>query len=202
MLGRSPKLSQVAQPPSRQAARRQATSSRPKPAEDLSLLARALRPFMLRRTKQQVLSELPDKDGTDPVLRAGDGQRKLYDELRDHYRATLLRRVGKMGVNKSKIHVLEALLRLRQAACHPGLLDKKAVDAGSAKLDTLLEQLAEVNDEGHKALVFSQFTSLLAIVRRQLDERGVVYEYLDGKTTQPPRPRSSDFRPIPLAGCS
>ena len=68
-------------------------------------------------------------------------------------------------LNRSKIEVLEALLRLRQAACHPGLIDPGRVDDPSAKLDMLLPQLAEVVEEGHKALVFSQFTSLLAIVR-------------------------------------
>ena len=80
------------------------------------------------------------------------------------------------------MHVLEALLRLRQAACHPGLLDPKLAEEGSAKLDTLMEQLEEVLEEGHKALVFSQFTSLLAIVRERLDAEGVRYEYLDGST--------------------
>jgi len=83
---------------------------------------------------------------------------------------------------KSKIQVLEALLRLRQAACHPGLLDPKRKGEPSAKMEVLLARVSEVLEEGHKALVFSQFTSLLAIVREQLDERGIVYEYLDGQT--------------------
>jgi SNF2 family DNA or RNA helicase len=109
-------------------------------------------------------------------------QRKLYDELRDHYRRSLLGKVEKQGLARSKMHVLEALLRLRQAACHPGLIDPAKAGQSSAKLDTLLPRLAEVLDEGHKALVFSQFTSLLAIVRAQLDATGVKYEYLDGQT--------------------
>lgn len=78
--------------------------------------------------------------------------------------------------------VLEALLRLRQAACHPALIDSSRTDVPSAKLDVLLEQVEELVEEGHKALVFSQFTSLLALVRPKLEERGLVYEYLDGKT--------------------
>jgi SNF2 family DNA or RNA helicase len=154
------------------------------PAPDLSFLARALRPFMLRRTKQQVLAELPAKTEQTLYCELGADQRVLYDELRDHYRRSLTDRVGKVGLNKSKIHVLEALLRLRQAACHPGLLDKNKADAGSSKLETLLEQLAEVVDGGHKVLVFSQFTSLLAIARKELDQRKIVYEYLDGKTAK------------------
>lgn len=150
----------------------------------LALLGRALRPFLLRRTKQQVLADLPEKTEQTLYCELDREQRELYDELREHYRASLLERVAKVGVKQSKIHVLEALLRLRQAACHPGLLDKKRVGRDSAKLETLLEQLSEVLAEGHKALVFSQFTSLLAIVRRHLDQRRVIYEYLDGRTTK------------------
>jgi SNF2 family DNA or RNA helicase len=87
-----------------------------------------------------------------------------------------------VGLARSKIQVLEALLRLRQAACHPGLLDPARSEEKAAKLDVLLEQIAQVVEEGHKALVFSQFTRFLAIVRRRLDEKKIVYEYLDGRT--------------------
>ena len=72
-------------------------------------------------------------------------------------------------MGRAKVHVLEALLRLRQAACHPGLLDDKKKSAGSAKIDTLIEHLSEVREEGHKVLVFSQFVKLLTIVRARLD---------------------------------
>jgi SNF2 family DNA or RNA helicase len=109
-------------------------------------------------------------------------QRKLYDELRDHYRHSLLEKVDSVGMNRAKIQVLEALLRLRQAACHPSLIDKKKTDASSAKLDVLFPQLQEAMAENQKTLVFSQFTSFLAIVRRMLDQDGIAYEYLDGKT--------------------
>jgi SNF2 family DNA or RNA helicase len=137
---------------------------------------------LLRRTKEQVLTELPDKTEQTLHCEMGPKQRKLYDELRDYYRESLNQRVEQVGLEKAKIHVLEALLRLRQAACHPGLLDEKRTDEPSAKLDLLLDQVQEIADEGHKALVFSQFTSLLTIVRKQLDKRKIVYEYLDGKT--------------------
>jgi hypothetical protein len=146
------------------------------------LLAQALRPFILRRTKAQVAPELPAKTEQTIYCELEASQRKLYDELRQHYRDSLLQRIKVEGLAKSKIMVLEALLRLRQAACHPGLIDPKRVKEKSAKLDILLEQLCEVLDEGHKALVFSQFTSLLAIVRERLDSDGVIYEYLDGST--------------------
>jgi len=83
---------------------------------------------------------------------------------------------------RSKIQVLEALLRLRQAACHPALIDPKRAGQPSAKLESLLANVTEVVEEGHKALVFSQFTQFLGLVRTELDRAGVVYEYLDGQT--------------------
>ena len=186
MLGRSNKLAQLfsARANGRAKGQTSDTDVDERRAGAVSLLGRALRPFLLRRTKQQVLTELPSKTEQTLFCELDAAERKQYDELRDHYRQSLLARIDKEGVNKSKIHVLEALLRLRQAACHPGLLDKKKVDADSSKLETLLEQLGEVLDEGHKALVFSQFTSLLAIVRRKLDKQGVVHEYLDGRTVK------------------
>lgn len=146
-------------------------------------LGKALRPFILRRTKAQVAPELPDKLEQTLVCELDREQRKLYNELREHYRANLLTQVDQQGIGKSKMQILEALLRLRQAACHPGLIDKKRVDESSAKLDALVPQLEEVLEEDHKALVFSQFTSFLSILRKKLDHRGIVYEYLDGKTT-------------------
>ena len=153
------------------------------PSEDARrILSHALRPFILRRTKQQVARELPEKTEQTIYCELEGPQRKQYDELRKHYRDTLLARVQSQGMGKSKMHVLEALLRLRQAACHPGLLDVKRSQDPSAKLDVLMDQLEELREEGHKALVFSQFTSLLAIVRSRLDDAGVRYEYLDGAT--------------------
>jgi hypothetical protein len=145
-------------------------------------LARALRPFILRRTKEQVAKDLPLKTEQTQFCVLAGPQRKQYDELRDHYRRDLLERVDREGIAKSKMFVLEALLRLRQAACHPGLIDPSRAGESSAKLDVLLPQLMEVAEEGHKAIVFSQFTKMLAIVRPKLDEHKIVYEYLDGRT--------------------
>ncbi|MFM9059061.1 MAG: DEAD/DEAH box helicase [Planctomycetaceae bacterium] len=147
------------------------------------VVARAVRPYLLRRTKTQVLSDLPEKTEQTLFVELGEAQRKAYDELREHYRLELAGRIGRQGIGRARIAVLEALLRLRQAACHPGLVDPARVDDEGAKIETLLEQLEEVLDEGHKALVFSQFTSFLSILRRRLDERKTVYEYLDGRTT-------------------
>ncbi len=150
--------------------------------ETRRLLAHALKPFILRRTKEQVARELPPKSEQTIYCEMKSEQRKLYNELREHYRNALLGRIDKDGLAKSKIQVLEALLRLRQTACHPGLLDQKYCKTPSAKTEVLLERLREIVDEGHKALVFSQFTSLLSIIRQHLDDDGIAYEYLDGRT--------------------
>ncbi len=157
-------------------------SKRDPDMETRKLLAHALRPFLLRRTKEQVAKELPPRIEQTVYCELEPQQRTLYDELRNHYRDALLKKVATQGVGKSKIMVLEALLRLRQAACHPGLVDRKRVTESSAKLDVLMEQLKSVLEEGHKALVFSQFTSLLAILKRMLAGEGITFEYLDGKT--------------------
>jgi SNF2 family DNA or RNA helicase len=147
-----------------------------------NVLARALRPFILRRTKGEVARELPAKTEQTIYCDLEPRDRKLYDELRDYYRARLLKNADGEGLSQLKFQVLEALLRLRQAACHPGLIDKRKAAEPSAKIDTLLAQLDQVIDEGHKILVFSQFTSLLAILRSRLDASKIPYAYLDGRT--------------------
>jgi SNF2 family DNA or RNA helicase len=150
--------------------------------EDVAVLSRAVRPFILRRTKEQVAPELPERSEQTIQCELEGNQRRLYEQLRTHYRQTLLERISKTGMNKSRFQVLEALLRLRQAACHPGLVDGGRRSDPAAKLEVLVPRLAEVVAEGHKALVFSQFTSFLALVRERLDAEGIVYEYLDGQT--------------------
>ncbi len=152
--------------------------------QHLQTVAQALRPFMLRRTKEQVLTELPGKTEQTLYCDMPTKQKKLYNELRDYYRIQLDSKIKTDGLKKSKIHVLEALLRLRQAACHPGLIDKKRVAEPSGKIDAAVEQLVQLAAEGHKALVFSQFTSLLSIVKTRLDKENIPYEYLDGKTNK------------------
>ena len=159
-----------------------AGSARNPDPETREFLARALRPYILRRTKGQVAKDLPEKTEQTVYCDLGPAQRRLYDELRDHYRRSLLSHIDSVGLAKSKIQVLAALLRLRQAACHPGLIDPKRAGEASAKLDVLLPQLRELAEGGSKVLVFSQFTSLLAIVRARLDADGAAYEYLDGRT--------------------
>jgi superfamily II DNA or RNA helicase len=150
--------------------------------EAVAILARGLRPFILRRTKAQVARDLPEKTEQTIYCELERPQRALYDQLRDHYRQALLERADTARPGNAKLQILEALLRLRQAACHPGLIDTARRQDPSAKLDVLLPRLIEAIDEGHKTLVFSQFTSLLSILRARLDASGLIYEYLDGRT--------------------
>ena len=151
-------------------------------ADDRTMVAAAVRPFILRRTKKQVAPELPDRVEQTVVVEMDADQRKGYDQLRDYYRQTLLATVDAAGIGKSQIVILEALLRLRQAACHPGLIDKAKVNEPSAKLDELLARLATAAEAGERVLVFSQFTSLLAIVKTRLKTAKLPFLYLDGKT--------------------
>jgi len=151
-------------------------------AKAVAAIAQALRPFMMRRTKAQVATDLPPRTERTLYVELGAEERASYDALLARIRSDLNATIEKVGMGKAKMQVLEALLRLRQAASHRGLTDDTMLDAESAKLDELVGELTEVIGGGHKALVFSQFTSLLAIVKRRLDAAGIVYEYLDGKT--------------------
>jgi superfamily II DNA or RNA helicase len=146
-------------------------------------LARMVRPFILRRTKDAVEQELPDK--VEHIIRCPmtASQARLYAHVRDHYRASVMAAVERQGMNRSRVKALEGLLRLRQAANHPALIGEES--AGSGKLEELMTLLQETIAGGHKALVFSQFTGMLGLVRSALDKMGgVSYEYLDGRTPQ------------------
>ena len=151
-------------------------------ADGQSVLARALRPLILRRTKEHVAPELPERIEQTLEVELEPKQRKFYDAVRVLAQRTVMARVARDGIQKSQLHILEALLRLRQAACHPALADPSKHALPSAKLDALVPALIAIAAEGHKSLVFSQFTELLALVRQRLDAEGVRYEYLDGRT--------------------
>jgi superfamily II DNA or RNA helicase len=150
--------------------------------ESLRVLSKSLRPFILRRTKDQVLKDLPSK--TEQVLycELSPSERKKYTELKNHYWNKLNGKIEQNGFAKSKFDILEALLRLRQASCHPGLLNRELAPESSSKFDLLLEQLDNVLADGHKALIFSQFTSLLGLLEPLLKAKNIEFEYLDGRT--------------------
>lgn len=150
--------------------------------DTLRILSQALSPFILRRTKEQVLKDLPKKSEQVLYCELSPAEIRKYNELKAYFWGQLSGQLEVKGLSRSKIDILEALLRLRQAACHQGLLDKKLAKQSSAKFEMLLEQMESIIQDGHKALVFSQFTSLLALLQQELEQRKIAYEYLDGKT--------------------
>ncbi|MDZ4830839.1 MAG: SNF2-related protein [Phycisphaerae bacterium] len=168
-------------------------------ADDLELVRKSVRPFLLRRTKQEVAKDLPERIEQTILCDMTEDQREHYETLRARIRAELLGTIDAVGFGKAQMQVLEGLLRLRQIACHPVLADKRRGHAGSGKLEALMPMLEESAEEGRKTLVFSQFTSFLALVKKELDDRGIVFEYLDGKT----RDRADRVKRFATdAGCS
>ena len=148
-------------------------------------LTRRIRPFLLRRTKQDVAKEIPDKLEQVAYCELTDSQRAIYTQLASATKQQLSELAGQKDRNKARMVVLTALLRLRQAACDARLLglDSPPPEAdASAKLDLLEELLSEALDGGHRVLVFSQFVTMLNHIRSRLDRLGVEYCYLDGQT--------------------
>jgi non-specific serine/threonine protein kinase len=148
--------------------------------EAAAAVRRLTHPFILRRTKEAVARELPPKVEQTYLCPMNPAQEKLYHKWRDYYRVRILESIESEGIGRSRMLVLEGLLRLRQIACHPKLVGEEHV--GSEKFESLKEILEDVVAEGHKVLVFSQFTKMLAIVRQHLDAHGTRYAYLDGRT--------------------
>lgn len=147
-----------------------------------ALLRKLVYPFILRRTKEQVAPELPPRTERIVYTDMVSAQKKLYAQTREKYRAELLGLIERDGIQDARFRILEGLLRLRQIAIHPALVDKK-YKGESPKFEILLQTLETLQAENHKALIFSQFVETLRLVRRELDERKMKYIYLDGQTS-------------------
>lgn len=154
-----------------------------KNSDTAALLNKLISPFILRRTKEQVAKELPDKTETILYCEMGKEQRLVYDGFKNEYRDYLLHKIDENGVEKSQMYILEGLTKLRQICNSTQLINKGEEDYGnfSAKLELLMEQIKDKTGE-HKILVFSQFVKMLQIVKHRLEEEQIAYEYLDGKT--------------------
>ncbi|MEX2399262.1 MAG: DEAD/DEAH box helicase [Rhodothermales bacterium] len=144
-------------------------------------LRRLTSPFILRRRKEEVASDLPPKIEQVVYCEMDDTQRSVYEKWRDYYRANVLDHIQAEGLDKSRMKVLEGLMKLRQISNHPRLVEANYTGA-SGKFELLMETLEELRDEGHKVLVFSQFVKMLDVIRAALDGDGVPYAYLDGST--------------------
>ncbi|MEA2784959.1 MAG: hypothetical protein QOF71_1063, partial [Candidatus Eremiobacteraeota bacterium] len=143
-----------------------------------------LEPFVLRRTKEDVAKELPERTEAVIECELTPLQRRLYRGIAEAARRDVLAKFDEDGAEATTIHVLAALTRLRQVCAHPGLLVPEYLDDpdASGKFDAFVETVEEVLDGGHKVLVFSAFASMLKIMRTALDRRNIVYGYLDGST--------------------
>ncbi|NOY90256.1 MAG: DEAD/DEAH box helicase family protein [Deltaproteobacteria bacterium] len=148
-------------------------------------LRSTIQPFVLRRTKSEVAKDLPEKIQQEIVVPLAETQSTLYKQIVAQVRKSVLSEVQQKGIAKSHIQILAALTRLRQVACDPRLMkleDTEFENADSGKLAALREIVAEAIEGGHRVLVFSQFVSMLTLIRAALEEDGVTYEYLDGST--------------------
>ncbi|MCP2247957.1 DEAD/DEAH box helicase [Lentzea aerocolonigenes] len=146
----------------------------------LAQLRRRIKPLIKRRTKEQVAADLPAKQEQVLEVELHPKHRKLYQTQLQRERQKVLGLVD--DLNKNRFTILQSLTLLRQLSLHAGLVDEKHDALPCSKIDALIEQLTDVIDGGHRALVFSQFTGFLDRVRTALDAAGVEYCYLDGKT--------------------
>lgn len=153
-------------------------------------LKKILYPFILRRTKEQVAKDLPDKTETILFCEMEDEQRKIYDAYRNDFRAKIMGTIEEQGIQKSQLTILQGLMKLRQICDSPAILnEEEKFPNHSIKLDELSREITE-NIGNHKALVFSQFLGMLALIKTKLEELGVKYEYFDGSTSAPDRQKA------------
>jgi SNF2 family DNA or RNA helicase len=147
-------------------------------------LARRIRPFVLRRTKADVALQLPEKTEIVERIELAEDQRDLYESVRLAVNEEVRREIERLGLARSRIAVLDALLKLRQVCCDPRLvkLESAARVHSSAKLSWLVENLEQLVDEGRRTLVFSQFTSMIDLIKRELDRANIPYVELVGST--------------------
>lgn len=147
--------------------------------EKLSELSSMIQPFILRRMKKEVLKELPDKIETCLVSEMTDKQKKLYAAYYKNFKNELTILLQEKGIEQSHMEIFAALTRLRQICVHPGTF-LEDYEGGSCKLEAAMDIISEAIAAGHSILLFSQFTRLLKIVRRELVDRGINLYYLDG----------------------
>jgi superfamily II DNA or RNA helicase len=152
-----------------------------KDEEKARKLQAIIKPFVLRRTKEQVATELPPKTENLFYCQMSEEQAEVYDKVKSEYRNELLRSIEDGTYAKTQIQVLQGLIKLRQIANHPLMIDKE-YEGDSGKFENVVHTLANVLDGGHKVLVFSQFVKQLNIYREHFDKNNIPYVYLDGST--------------------
>ncbi|XJZ27770.1 SNF2 helicase associated domain-containing protein [Bacillota bacterium Lsc_1132] len=154
-------------------------------------IAKMIRPFLLRRVKKDVLKELPDKIETVDYSELSKQQKALYLAYLEKIQAETKESLQGEGFQKSRIKILAGLTRLRQLCCHPSLFLEN-YQGGSGKLEQLMEIVANAVENGRRLLIFSQFTSMLSIISKALEEAGLSFFYLDGQTPSKERVKMVD----------
>src|SRR5258706_960533 len=153
-------------------------------------LRKLLYPFILRRTKEQVAKDLPEKSEMILFCEMEEEQRNIYDAYRNDYRNQILGTIETQGIQKSQLTILQGLMKLRQICDSPAILnEQEKFENHSIKLDELAREITE-NIGNHKALIFSQFLGMLALIKAKLEELGIKYEYFDGSTSAPDREKA------------
>ena len=154
-------------------------------ADRRQVLGKRVAPFILRRRKEQVMQELPPKTEIVHQVELEGAQRDLYESIRLAMHARVRQEIQSKGMNRSQIIILDALLKLRQVCCDPRLVPLEAARhvQESAKLGLLMDLLPEMVQEGRRILLFSQFTSMLALIERALSDAGIKFVKLTGETT-------------------
>jgi non-specific serine/threonine protein kinase len=153
-------------------------------------LKKILYPFILRRTKEQVAKDLPEKTETILFCEMEDEQRSIYDAYRNDFRAKIMGTIEDQGIQKSQLTILQGLMKLRQICDSPAILnEQESFPNHSIKIEELAREISE-NIGNHKALIFSQFLGMLALIKEKLIELGVKFEYFDGSTSAPDRQKA------------
>ncbi len=148
-----------------------------------SELQRLINPFVLRRTKEKVASELPPKTEDVIFCEMDTAQRKVYDAYKNKFRSQLIGKMEEEGIGKSKLMVLEALTRLRQICDSPRLInDSNYNETESVKIKEIIQHITD-KTANHKILIFSQFVQMLGLIKDELIRRNIEFEYLDGKSS-------------------
>ena len=141
-----------------------------------------IKPFIMRRHKSQVATELPPKVEAVHYCYMTEEQENAYETAKSYYRNIILQAIDNKGVNSSQIVLLQGLTKLRQIANHPLMVDE-SYDGDSGKMEEILSKIETATYEGHKVLVFSQFVKYLNIIKKHIEEKDMPYAYLDGSTT-------------------
>jgi len=145
------------------------------------ILKKMVGPFLMKRSKDVIADELPEK--TEQVLKSefNEEERIVYENWKTYYSSEITQSIKEKGFGRSKMKVLEGITKLRQVCLHPKMVDKNYTGS-SAKFDLLMLEVEKVLSKGHKVLIFSSFVKMLSIIQDEFKKKGIIYSYLDGKS--------------------